>query len=306
MRRGIFAGVLIGWLIPIVALAQQGKLVGRWEGTLESPQGERPTTATFKKAGDGYTGVIAGMRGDMTLKDIKFDGEKVTAQAVVDTPQGPLTIDYSFILKDDTLKGTGSLSFSGTPFSFDINLKRAPETAAAPGAGPAAPGATQATRPPRRSVQQPQQKQSIDYFVGKWSYRYLGRESALGPAPREGVATFSKRADGVTVDGVLEGKHDGGAYKDTMTIVFDESTKALTFQEKLAAGPTVQSKGDWSSPISIRFTIDPIKIKGQTLQLRRTISVISGHSFTVAEDLSEDGGPFVRLGSAVFSKMDEK
>ena len=64
----------------------------------------------------------------------------------------------------------------------------------------------------------------------------------------------------------------------------------------------IASKGDWTSPISIRFTVDPIKVKGQTLQLRRTIAVISAYSFTVTEELSEDGGPFVRLGQAIFSK----
>lgn len=315
--RGLLTGVLFCLLVPIAAFAQTEKLVGRWEGVIQSPQGERPTTATFKKMGDGYTGVIAGMRGDMTLKEIKVEDDKVTAVANVETPQGPLTINYSFVLKGDTLKGAGTLSFSGTPFSFDIDLKRVQENAAAssspapgqaPGqaeAAPAQPQARPAGRSPR-SVPQPQQKQSIDYFVGKWSFRYLGRESGLGPAPREGVATFTKRADGKSVDAILEGKHDGGVYKDTATISFDESTKALSFTEKLAAGPTIQSKGDWSSPISIRFTVDPIKVKGQTLQLKRAISIVSAHSFTITEELSEDGGPFVRLGSAVFSKLEEK
>ncbi|HSF25481.1 MAG TPA: hypothetical protein VLE20_14745, partial [Blastocatellia bacterium] len=55
--------------------------------------------------------------------------------------------------------------------------------------------------------------------------------------------------------------------------------------------------------ISIRFTIDPIKVKGQTVQLKRVISIVAAHSFTVTEELSEDGGPFVRLGSAVYSKV---
>ena len=62
------------------------------------------------------------------------------------------------------------------------------------------------------------------------------------------------------------------------------------------------SKGDWTSPLVIRFTVDPIKVKNQTLRLRRTMTVISAHSFSVTEELSEDGGPFVRLGQAIFSK----
>ncbi len=84
-------------------------------------------------------------------------------------------------------------------------------------------------------------------------------------------------------------------------IGFDEATKMLSFSERLR-GLQITSKGDWSSPISIRFSVDPIKVKGQTLQLRRTIAVISAYSFSVKEELSEDGGPFVRLGQAIFSK----
>jgi hypothetical protein len=86
-------------------------------------------------------------------------------------------------------------------------------------------------------------------------------------------------------------------------IVFDEATKALTSTEKLSSGMTLNTKGDWASPISIRYTIDPVKIKGQALQLRRNVSIVAAHSFTVVEGLSENGGPFVRLGSAVFSRV---
>jgi hypothetical protein len=33
---------------------------------------------------------------------------------------------------------------------------------------------------------------------------------------------------------------------------------------------------------------------------------VAAHSFTVTEELSEDGGPFVRLGSAVYTKVGAK
>ena len=153
---------------------------------------------------------------------------------------------------------------------------------------------------------QPQQKQSIDYFVGQWSYKYVGRESALAPAPRECTLSFTKRADGKTLDGTANCTSDGKAYKDSYVIVYDEATKMMTVAEKLGSGVTLNSRADWTSPISIRFTIDPVKAKGQSLQLRRTISVVAAHSFTIAEELSEDGGPFVRLGSAVVTRVDAK
>ncbi len=297
-------------LMSVAAFAQSDKLVGKWDGTLKSPQGERPATATFKKEGEAYSGTITGMRGDVPLKNIKIVGDKITAQAEIETPQaGTLTINYEFKLVANDLKGVGSLDFGGNAISFDVELKRAAEgaaaaaTAAAPAAGQIAAPARQ-QRPP--SVEQPQQKQSIDYFVGAWNFRYVGRESALGPAPREGVLTLTKGADGKTLNGAVVGKHDGGAYQESVVVIYDEATKSLNFTEKRPGNVTLTSAGDWASPIAIRFKVEPVKAQSQTLQLRRTISIVAAHSFTVTEELSEDGGPFVRLGNAIYSKSEGK
>ncbi|MGE0127475.1 MAG: hypothetical protein AB7U82_05300 [Blastocatellales bacterium] len=304
----VCAAILTAQLLAVPVLAQQDKLAGRWEGKVQSPQGERETNLVIKKEGDVYTGVMPGMRGvELQLKDFKIDGDKVTARADVEGPQGAITINYSFTLAGETMKGQGALDFGGQSITFDIDLKRISASAAAPAAASAqqAP-ARQGQQRQRMDVPQPQQKQSIDYFVGQWSYKYIGRESALWPAPRECVVTFTKRADGKSVDGVAECKHEGGAFKDNLAITFDEAAKTLSFNEKLGSGVALTSKGDWTSPISIRFTIDPVTARNQKLQLRRTISVVAAHSFTVTEELSEDGGPFVRLGSAVFSKIGAK
>jgi hypothetical protein len=314
MRRALnICGVActIVMLLAVAVFAQQDKLVGRWEGKIQSPQGERETNLVIKNEGGVYTGVMPGMRQGMEiqLKDFKIDGDKVTAKADVEAPQGAITINYSFTLAGETMKGQGALDFGGQAISFDIELKRVSASVAAASTGQQPATQDQPQRQGQRQridVPQPQQKQSIDYFVGQWSYKYIGRESALWPAPRECMVTFTKRADGNSVEGISECKHEGGAFKDSLVIVFDEATKMMTFTEKLGSGVALTSKGDWTSPISIRFTIDPVTAKKQKLQLRRTISVVAAHSFTVAEELSEDGGPFVRLGSAVFSKVGAK
>ena len=320
MRRALnICGIVCTTIISVqllvaAAFAQQDKLVGRWEGKVQAPQGERETNLVIKKEGAVYTGVMPGTRQGMEiqLKDFKIDGDKVTAKADVETPQATITINYSFTLAGETMKGQGSLDFGGQSITIDFDLKRvsADPGAAAPaapaGQQPGAQGQGQGPQRQRVEVPQPQQKQSIDYFVGQWSYKYIGRESALWPAPRECVVTFTKRADGRSVEGVSECKHEGGAFKDSLVIVFDEAAKTLGFTEKLGSGVALTSRGDWTSPISIRFAIDPVTAKGQKLQLRRNISVVAAHSFTVAEELSEDGGPFVRLGSAVFSKVGAK
>ncbi len=322
--RGYFkaAGIIPVLLLAALPAMAQDKLVGRWEGKIQSIQGERPTAMVIKKNGGDYTGRSLGMRPgqEIELKDIKIDGDKVTAKADVETPQAQITINYSFTLAGESMKGQGAIDFGGQNFTFDLDLKRvsgdteAPLSAGQPaaGGGGAAGGAAgggggQQARgggQQRRSVEQPQQKQSIDYFVGKWSFKYVGRESALGPAPRQGFVTFTKRADGKSVEGTVEGTHDGGAYRESLVVSFDEATKSLTFSEKLAGGVALNSRGDWSSPIAIRFSVDPVQAKGQKLQLKRTISIVAAHSFTVTEELSEDGGPFVRLGNAVFSRAE--
>ena len=61
-----------------VLVFAQNNLSGTWEGKTVSPQGERPTTATFTQEGGAYTGKITGMRGDMKFKDIKVEGENIT------------------------------------------------------------------------------------------------------------------------------------------------------------------------------------------------------------------------------------
>lgn len=320
MRRNLSKGLLFAaaLCLSVSAFAQADKLTGRWEGKTQAPQSERATTATFKKEGDVYVGTITGQRGEMPLKDIKLEGDKVTAKAEVETPQGALTINYAFTLQGDALKGTGSLNFSGNPISFEIELKRngastppaaqpttsptTPPAAQSSGAGAGASNTAPPARPQRPIIPQPQQQQSLDYFVGQWSFKYIGRESGFGPAPREGLLNLTKRADGQAVEGVAETKHDGGVFKESYVITFDQATKTLSFSVKQPGNVSLKSTGDWSSPIAIRFKTEPVKVKGVTLQLRRTLNIIAAHSFSIADELSEDGGPFVRLGSAVFSK----
>src|SRR6266545_3847171 len=98
-----------------------------------------------------------------------------------------------------------------------------------------AQGPGQGQQRQRVEVPQPQQKQSIDYFVGQWSYKYIGRESALWPAPRECVVTFTKRADGRSVEGVSECKHEGGAFKDSLVIVFERLRRRSASPKSSAA-----------------------------------------------------------------------
>jgi hypothetical protein len=155
----------------------------------------------------------------------------------------------------------------------------------------------------RKSPPMPQQKQSLDYFAGTWTVRRLGAESDVAPGPGNGKVTFAPTSDGkmqarseLAVDG-------GGTYRETAVLTFDASTKSLGWNEQRPGGVKVIGKGDWSSPIAIRFEIDPVKLKGQTYQIKRTMSIISATSFSIVEELSVNNGPFVRLGNSLYTKQ---
>jgi hypothetical protein len=177
----------------------------------------------------------------------------------------------------------------------------------------------------RKSPPQPQLKQSLDYFVGRWDVTWSGRESALSLGPRTGTVTYTRLGGSAIVAVGGEGKtEDGRAYKETGTLGWHEGQKILALTERLASGIDVLSIGDWTSPITIRFESAPIAgtgsqpgsspslrsgqpaqsgQPGQTITLRRIYSIVSAQSFTVTEEISIDGGPFTRLGRGVVSKV---
>lgn len=160
MRRVVIVGaaLLLIQLLAGSALAQ-AKLEGRWVGKVKSIQGERDANATIKKEGDKYIGTISGMRPgqDMELKDIKLDGDKVTAIAEVETPMATITINYKFTLAGDNLNGQGALEFSGNAITFDVELKRDAGGASVP----AATAQQQAPRQQRATVEQPDRKSVV-------------------------------------------------------------------------------------------------------------------------------------------------
>jgi len=288
----------------VLVAAQQDTLEGRWEGTVQSIQGETKATMTFKKGSDGYTGQVSRLRGDegdIPLTQVKVNGSQVSAVATVESPNGSIEIKYQLNLQGDSLKGKGLVDFGGQTFELAYDLKRGSGGPRAASDQPAPQGPQQ-----RPTVPQPQQKQSAQYFVGRWTFNWLARESPLGPGgPVDGSITYTLGPDQKTLAYQMQGKSETGNITGSARISFDETSKTLTYDEHLPSGVEIKSVGDWSSPISIRFKVEPFKTGGHTLILRRTISIISGFSYKVTEELSTDGGPYERLGQGLFTKAVE-
>jgi hypothetical protein len=165
--------------------------------------------------------------------------------------------------------------------------------------GPAA----QSGGSPRLSAPQPVQKQGIEYFVGAWTFTWTGRESPITPGPRGGTLTMVHGAALNQLEMRIEGRvEDGPPFEETGTIEWDDAKKAITVTERLSNGSQIQGTGDWSSPLGITYESRPVKAGNQTVRVRRAYSILSATSFTIVEEISIDGRPFVRLGTGAFSK----
>jgi hypothetical protein len=155
----------------------------------------------------------------------------------------------------------------------------------------------------RKSPPQPVQKQGVEYFIGTWEFTWTGRESAVTAGPRTGQVTYTQKGDTPLLEFRTEGRADAsGDYKESGMLEWRAAEKTVVLQERLWDHSEVHSVGDWSSPIAIRFESSPLQRGGQTLRLRRTYSIVSATSFTVAEELSTNGGAFQRLGGGVYMK----
>jgi hypothetical protein len=154
----------------------------------------------------------------------------------------------------------------------------------------------------RPSPPQPTQRQGVEYFAGTWSFKWNGRSSALSAGPLEGTATFTRRGETPVLDVRVEARvDDGGRYLETGTMEWNDAQKMMTMRLQVD-GANVAGNGDWTSPIALRFESAPVKVGTETVRLRRVYNIISATSFTVAEELSSNGGPYTRLGRGVYSR----
>jgi len=139
MRRHIFAALAVVLLQATAssAFAQArdsaavakpaAGIEGRWHGTIQAPDGAMDTNCQIKKEKDGYSGTISGPEGDVPLREIKLEGNKLTAVATIGAGGNNIDVWYSFTLKDDTLTGNASVNFNGQSMAFDLVLKKVVE-----------------------------------------------------------------------------------------------------------------------------------------------------------------------------------
>ena len=273
------------------ALAQRGApqmpsdpLAGAWRGTMRS--GTDTQTAlviSIVKKGDVYSGVInAGGTTETPIRRIEFAGNRLVVESASDSKLGEVALATELMIDGNKATGGGRLSVGdhGAPVTIELQ------------------------RRPRAEVIQPQVEQRADYFLGRWTFEYLGGEfPPLSAGTRTGTATFTKTPSANFVTGEIVNDLGGKTARDRMTIGFDPGTKSLAVVERRADSTELISVATWQSPLAISFTTSPVVANGRTYQLRRVIQVLNDVSFDVVEEFSVDGGAFRRLGNARYSKQ---
>ena len=270
---------------PPAPPALSDSVVGNWRGTLKSSASgtESAIVITIVRSGDGYTGSTNGLgaTSDAPLKSVTVNGARVSVEAADDSKLGPVALTSDLTAEGNTLKGTGTLSVGSQRFDVTLTLQRRP----------------------RQDAIQPHVEQGLDYFVGRWTFEYLGAEyPPLSAGGRTGSVTFTRVGASNFVAGRVSGDLLGKPYQENLSVGFDPDTKMLAFLERRSDGVELVSIANWRSPIAISFQTSPVQAGGKMYQLRRLLSVRSATAFDVTEEFSVDGGPFRRLGTGHFTK----
>jgi len=262
-------------------------VVGNWRGTLTaSGGGESTFIITIAKKGDGYAGLTNGLNAtsETPLKRLEVAGTTLIIEAADDSKLGAVVLTAELAAEGNAMKGTGTLAVGAQKFAVTVALQRRP----------------------RAEVIQPHVEQRIEYFVGRWSFEYVGAEyPPLSGGSRNGTATFARTGASNFVAGRIEGDLAGRPYREQLSVGLDPGTNAMAFVERRGDGVELVSVASWRSPIAITFETSPIFANGKTYQLRRLLSVRSATAFDVTEEFSVDGGGFRRLGSGRFTKLDK-
>jgi hypothetical protein len=263
--------------------AQTDSVVGNWRGTLKNAQGvDSPIIITVAKRGDGYAGSTNGLNAvsEISLRRLTVDGTKVSLEASAESRLGDVALTCELTADGNTMRGAGVLTVGAQRFDVTLALQRRP----------------------RAEVLQPRVEQRADYFVGRWTFDYVGAEyPPLSTGTRTGNAVFT--SDGANfVTGRIDNDAGTRKYQDTVKIGLDPDTNMLVYVERRSDGFELASLGNWRSPIAIPFLTSPVRVDGKTYQLRRVISVTSNTAFEVTEEISVDGSAFKRLGKAHYTK----
>ena len=94
-----------------LALQNDGDVVGTWDFTTNSPEGERTSTMVISKDGDKLKAVAKGPAGERPYDSIELKGNAITVVLTISYNGSPMVITY--VGKVDAGKMAGEADFGG-------------------------------------------------------------------------------------------------------------------------------------------------------------------------------------------------
>jgi hypothetical protein len=116
IRRAWMALIIMAFFAGVALAAD---VDGRWEGTVQGPDGDMQIAFNFKADGAKLTGTVETPNGDMPIADGKIDGNHIYFK----TSFGDSDIKHDGTVTGDTIQ----LKVEGPWGQSDMTLKRAKE-----------------------------------------------------------------------------------------------------------------------------------------------------------------------------------
>ncbi|HKQ78317.1 MAG TPA: hypothetical protein VJ810_31750 [Blastocatellia bacterium] len=129
----VLSAFVCATVLAVSAMAQSAGVTGDWEVTINSPQGTRTGTVSFKQEGEKLTGVLKNQRGEIPIEGT-IKGKEIKFKYTVKFQDQDLAITMTGNVDGDTMKGDAD--FGGFA-QGDWSGKRG-SAAAAPSSAPAA------------------------------------------------------------------------------------------------------------------------------------------------------------------------
>jgi hypothetical protein len=125
MKAILSAALVLGICGLAGAQGKKADPVGTWKCEYEIGGQKLTSTLTIKKDGDKLAGTMSWPNQKETnLKDLKLKDDTVTFSAVRQIMDNEITVEYTFKVDGDKLKGKGAAEFGGQKQEFDIEGKR--------------------------------------------------------------------------------------------------------------------------------------------------------------------------------------
>jgi len=123
--KAILSVALVLGVCGLAGAADKADPVGTWKCQYKIGDQQRTSELTIKKDGDKLAGTMNWPdQKDEKLKDVKLKDGTLTFSAVRKLMGNEITVEYTFKVDGDNLKGKGAADFQGQKQEFDISGKR--------------------------------------------------------------------------------------------------------------------------------------------------------------------------------------